>query len=109
VFWEIVCAGSTASIFGQARIKGLGLVNYRINVQDLAGVKISIGCSWTTTTQAGRCSVEATSRSGKNENGRQLRRPLGRTVKCVLIVETNANACAPVSARLLILGPIKLE
>jgi hypothetical protein len=35
VFWEIVCAGSTASIFGQARIKGLGLVNYRINVQDL--------------------------------------------------------------------------
>jgi hypothetical protein len=28
----IVCEGSTASIFGQARIDGLALVNYRINV-----------------------------------------------------------------------------
>jgi hypothetical protein len=28
----IVCEGSTASIFGQARIDGLGLVNYRIKV-----------------------------------------------------------------------------
>jgi hypothetical protein len=33
-----------------------------------AGVKIPIGCSRTTTTQASRCSVEATSRSIKNEN-----------------------------------------
>jgi hypothetical protein len=32
----IVCDGSTrASIFGQATINGLGMVNYRINVQDL--------------------------------------------------------------------------
>ena len=34
----IVCDGSTrASIFGQATINGLGMVNYRINVQDLGG------------------------------------------------------------------------
>ncbi|HKG96471.1 MAG TPA: SBBP repeat-containing protein, partial [Pyrinomonadaceae bacterium] len=34
----IVCDGSTrASIFGQATINGLGLVNYRINVQDVGG------------------------------------------------------------------------
>jgi hypothetical protein len=34
----IVCNGSTrASIFGQAMINGSGMVNYRINVQDLGG------------------------------------------------------------------------
>ena len=34
----IVCDGSTrASIFGQATVDGLGVVNYRINVQDLGG------------------------------------------------------------------------
>ena len=32
----VVCDGSTrASIFGQATIDGSGVVNYRINVQDL--------------------------------------------------------------------------
>jgi hypothetical protein len=34
----IVCDGSTrASIFGQARINGSGVFNYRINLQDLGG------------------------------------------------------------------------
>lgn len=31
----IVCDGSKASIFGQATISGSGLLNYRINVQNL--------------------------------------------------------------------------
>ena len=43
----VVCDGTTrASIFGQATIDGSGVVNYRINVQDLGGPGKGIDTYW---------------------------------------------------------------
>ncbi len=64
----IVCDGSTrASIFGQATVDGLGVVNYRVDVQDWADqarVMIRTNYSRTTMTRGSRCYVEATYRFG---------------------------------------------
>jgi hypothetical protein len=55
------------------------------------------------------CYAERTMLSRAPVKRRRYGVHLDRTVRGALIVNTNANACAPVSARLLILRPIKLE